>query len=328
MSRRRQEGPAPGYSRRAVVGLGLAATTGVLPLTDGPSAGGSSETGAQTGAGTGADWAGAGGPRGAEARDTEGETALQAPTPAPARTGRTSLTCGVPDATTFLAVFPRSGLITNEYAHRHPGAADARTHPDWAVTSGSLFADRGTAWSGVPDGLSPDPLSLLHTGSSVLRAVTVRRDFADTAVHARVLLRPPGTTARTPATDWDGGHLWLRYRSPQELYALSFRRRDGLVVIKRKWLPPGAADGTEGTYTTLAQAPCAIPYDTWHLVEAQVRTTAEATVRLRLLVDGRAVAEAVDTGPGVLAGPGGVGVRGDNTELRFAAFTAVPCPAP
>ncbi|MGW2842382.1 hypothetical protein ACWCWD_31895 [Streptomyces sp. NPDC001493] len=317
MSRRRQGGPAPGYSRRAVVGLGLAATAGVLPLTDGPPAGGPSETGA-----------GAGGPRGADARGAEAGAALRDPAPAPARADGTPLTCGVPDTTTFLATFPRSGLITNEYAHRHPGAADARTHPDWTVTSGSLFADRGTAWSGVPDGLSPDPLSRLHTGSSVLRAVTVRRDFADTAVHTRVLLRPPGTTARTPATDWDGGHLWLRYRSPQELYALSFRRRDGLVVIKRKCLPPGADDGAEGTYTTLAQAPCAIPYDTWHPVEAQVRTTAEATVRLRLLVDGRTVAEAVDTEPGVLTGPGGVGVRGDNTELRFTDFTALPCPAP
>ncbi|MGW2277641.1 hypothetical protein [Streptomyces sp. NPDC001770] len=308
MSRRRQEGPVPGYSRRAVVGLGLAATTGVLPLTDGPPAG----------AGTGEGGAGGGGRRGPEAHNAE------AALPAPAKAA--PLTCGFPDVPAFVAVFPGSGLITNEYAHRHSGAADARTDPDWTVTSGSLFADRGSAWSGAPDGLSPDPLSRLHTGSSVLRAVTVRRDFADTAVRTRVRLRPPGTTARTPATDWDGGHLWLRYRSPQELYALSFRRRDGLVVIKRKCLPPGAADGTEGTYTTLAQASCAIPYDSWHPVEAQVRTTAEATVRLRLLVDGRTVAEAVDTEPGVLTGPGGVGMRGDNTELRFAAFTAVGCP--
>ncbi|MFD6529364.1 hypothetical protein [Streptomyces sp. NPDC060184] len=325
MSRRRQGGPAPGYSRRAVVGLGLAATTGVLPLTDAPPAAGPSETGA----GAGGSRAGNGASRGADARHADAETAL--PAPAPARGDDTSLTCGVPDAPAFLAVFHGSGLITNEYAHRHPGAADARTHPDWTVTSGSLFADRGDAWSGVPDGLSPDPLSRLHTGSSVLRAVTVRRDFADTVVRTRVLLRPPGTTARTPATDWDGGHLWLRYRSPQELYALSFRRRDGLVVIKRKCLPPDAPDapdGTEGTYTTLAQAHCAIPYDTWHSVEGRVRTTAEATVRLRLLVDGRTVAEAVDTAPGALTGPGGVGVRGDNTELRFTAFTAVPCPAP
>ncbi|MFD6421661.1 hypothetical protein [Streptomyces sp. NPDC060198] len=312
MIRRGEGRSASGYSRRAVVGLGLAATVGVLPLTDDPPA----ETGA-------------GGPGGTGARNDH------VAAPPPARAADTAVTCGVADAAPFVAVFPGSGLITNEYAHRHHGAPDARVDPDWSVTSGSLFADRGAAWSGIPDGLSPDPASRLHTGSSVLRAVTVRRDFADTAVRTRVLLRPPGTTDRTPATDWDGGHLWLRYRSPQELYALSFRRRDGLVAIKRKLLLPGSAEGegvegedVEGVYTTLAQARCAIPYDSWHDVEAQARTTAPATVLLRLLVDGRTVAEAVDTGPGVLTGPGGVGVRGDNTELRFSAFTAAPCPAP
>ncbi|MCX5399842.1 hypothetical protein [Streptomyces sp. NBC_00102] len=310
---RRREGrsSAPGYTRRAVVGLGLAATAGVLPLTDAPPPG-----------------AGTGGARVADdlARVADGrndEAAFAAPVRAAA-----APVCDASDAGTFTAVFPRSGLITNEYAHRHPAAADARTDPDWSVTSGSLFADRGAAWSGVPDGFSPDPLSRLHTGSSVLRAVTVRRDFADTAVRTQVLLRPPGTTARTPATDWDGGHLWLRYRSPQELYALSFRRRDGLVVIKRKLLLPGSVEGAEGVYTTLAQARCAFPYDTWHHVEARALTTAPSTVRLLLLVDGRTVAEAVDTGPGVLTGPGGVGMRGDNSELRFTAFTAVPCRAP
>ncbi|MGW0856308.1 hypothetical protein, partial [Streptomyces sp. NPDC002690] len=259
-------------------------------------------------------------PRGVDARDGG------APPP-PVRAAEAPSTCGVPGAAVFAAVFPGSGLITNEYAYRHPGAADARTDPDWSVTSGSLFADGGAAWSGVPDGGSPDPVSRLHTGSSVLRVVTVRRDFADTAVRTRVLLRPPGTTARTPATDWDGGHLWLRYRSPQELYALSFRRRDGLVTIKRKLLSPGASEGTEGTYTTLAQGRCPLPYDTWHHVEAQARTTTEDTVLLRLLVGGNTVAEAVDTAPGVLTGPGGVGVRGDNSELWFSAFTALPCPA-
>ncbi|WP_405457026.1 hypothetical protein OG786_08745 [Streptomyces sp. NBC_00101] len=312
MTREPDGGPALRHARRAVLGLGLAAVGGLLPLTDAPRAG----PGAGGAKGEGVRAAGPGVPL-PDDRAGDGGPAR------PARTVDTASTCdGVPG---FTAVFPGSGLITNEYAHRHPDAADARVDPDWSVTSGSLFADRGAAWSGVPDSLSPDPLSRLRTGSSVLRVVTRRRDFADTAVRTRVRLRPPGTTARTPATDWDGGHLWLRYRSPQELYALSFRRRDGLVVIKRKRLPSGAADGAEGEYTTLAQAPFALPYDTWHQVEAQACTTAEASVLLRLRVDGRTVAEAVDTGPGVLSGPGGVGVRGDNSELRFTAFTAVRC---
>ncbi|MEU5183383.1 hypothetical protein [Streptomyces longwoodensis] len=254
--------------------------------------------------------------------DTAGRTGAVRDDIPPARHASRPL----PGTRPFVPLFPHRGLVTNEYAYRHPGAADARTSRDWTVTSGSLLSRWGCGWSGVPDGDTPDPASRLHTGSAVLRAVSGRRDFGDVTLLSRFFLRPPGETPRTPATAWDGGHLWLRYRSAQELYALSFCRRDGTVALKRKAPPAGAAAGTEGLYTTLAQARAPLRHDTWHQVVAQAVTTAAGSVLLRLQVDGRTVVRAEDTAPGALSGPGGVGVRGDNTELYFHGFAAVPSP--
>ncbi|WP_299541416.1 hypothetical protein [uncultured Streptomyces sp.] len=220
----------------------------------------------------------------------------------------------------FYAAFPLDGLVTNEYAFRHPDTPDARLHEDWTVTSGSLFAHRGAGWSGIPDGLSPDPASRLATGSAVLRVVTSRTDFVDVTAGGLFALRPPGSTPRTPATEWDGGHLWLRYRSPQELYSFSFSRRDGTVAIKRK-APPAGTD--EGVYTTLAQTVLPFRYGAWHHVTARAKNTASRSVRLHLQVAGRLVLEAEDTAPGSLTGPGAAGVRGDNTELFFRTLTVM-----
>nr|WP_237419125.1 DUF1080 domain-containing protein [Kitasatospora sp. SID7827] len=224
----------------------------------------------------------------------------------------------------FRPALDGDGLLTNEYAFRNAQAPDARTSPDWVATSGSLFAHDGTGSTGTPDGDSPGPDSARHTGSAVFRLVTRRRDFTGCAVSARVRLQAPLTTARTPAQDWDGAHLWLRYRSPQELYALSFRRRDGHLEIKRK-TPGGGGDGTEqGDYQTLAEGRHAFPYDEWHTVTATVRDTAEGKVRLTLAIDGGTVLDAVDDDPRRITGPGGVGLRADNTALEFRDYAVTP----
>ncbi|MEU9131497.1 hypothetical protein AB0D08_25890 [Kitasatospora sp. NPDC048540] len=219
---------------------------------------------------------------------------------------------------------PHDGLLTNEYAFRHPDAPDAHPDPDWVVTSGSLFADGGALWTGTPDGQSPDPASARHTDSAVFRLVTRRRDFADCTVRAEVLLEPPVTTSRTPAQDWDGGHLWLRYRSPQELYAVSFRRRDGVVVVKRKTPDEHGAADAEGSYETIAEAKHAMEYGSWHSVEASVADTLTGAVRLRLAVDGRVLLDVKDQGGERITAPGGVGVRADNSDLRIRAFSVGP----
>ncbi|MEV7105284.1 hypothetical protein [Streptomyces atroolivaceus] len=221
----------------------------------------------------------------------------------------------------FRPALPVDGLVTNAYAHGHPGAVDARISPDWVVTSGSLFAHWAIGWTGTPDGDAPGPGSAPHTGSSVFRLVTRRRDFGDTTVRCRVFLRPPGATGRTPARDWDGGHLWLRYHSAQELYALSFRRRDATVVLKRKHPAQGRPVEGPGVYTTLATAEHALEYSRWHQLHATVHGQ-DDEVRIVLSLNGRTVLDAEDRTPGRLVTPGGVGLRGDNTEMAFFGFTA------
>src|SRR4051794_8396896 len=47
-------------------------------------------------------------------------------------------------------------LITNEVAFEHPDRPHVHTSTDWLVTSGSLFADHGTAFTGVVDAEQPD----------------------------------------------------------------------------------------------------------------------------------------------------------------------------
>lgn len=224
----------------------------------------------------------------------------------------------------FTAHFGSSGLVTNEYAYRTPSAPDAHDDPDWSVTSGSLFARGGDGWTGLPDGGETGADSHRFTDSAVFRLVTHRRDFADTEVRCSVTTGRPVTTERTPAQDYDGGHVWLRYHSPEELYALSFRRRDGLVVVKRKIPASDAAAANGGDYATLAQARYAVPYGSPHEIRASAQNLSSGAVRLRLAVDGKTVLSTDDHTPGPLRTPGGVGLRGDNSELTFGGFTANP----
>lgn len=225
----------------------------------------------------------------------------------------------------FRPVFHGDGLVTNEYAFRSPQAQDAHDDPDWVVTSGSLFTRAGCGWTGPPDGQSPGPDSTPHTGSSVFRLVTRRRDFGDSTARTEIRLQPPGTTSRTPEQDWDGAHLWLRYHSPQELYALSFRRRDGVVAIKRKTPDPAGAGaaGEQGDYVTLAEGRHVFGYQEWHTV-AGTTVNQKGGVRLVLTIDGKTVLDVVDSAPERISAPGGVGIRGDNTDLDFRNFTAGP----
>ncbi|MER6470976.1 hypothetical protein [Streptomyces collinus] len=223
----------------------------------------------------------------------------------------------------FAPVFTGEGLVTNEYAFRHPRTAGVRRSTDWVVTSGSLFAARGAGWTGAPDTGFTGADSAAATDSAVFRLVSRRRDFGPVSVTTWVRLKPPVTTPGSPSQDWDGGHLWLRYRSPEELYALSFRRRDGAVVIKRK-VPAHDARAVEGgDYVTLAEARHTFAYDSWHKITASA-VNQFGSVRLELSIDDRTVLRADDRTPGSLVLPGGVGIRADNTELTFRRFRATP----
>jgi hypothetical protein len=232
-------------------------------------------------------------------------TAPTRPVPPPGRTGPTIL---------FRPAFPASGLVTNEYAYRHPDRPDSRTSADWVVTSGSLFARDGAGWTGPVDHRAPGAVSAAATNSGTFRLVSRRRDFADVSVTARVRLVRTTSTGSEHA--YDGIHLWLRYVSPDQLYAVTLTRRDGRAVIKRKVTRPGQADA----YTDLAATAFSAPLDNWITATAAVTDT-PAGPRLTLSVAGQQILSTVDRSADAIRHPGGIGFRGDNTEFEFRDVT-------
>ncbi len=217
----------------------------------------------------------------------------------------------------FEASFPNSGLVTNEYAFYNPLDRQAVRSPEWEVTSGSLFALDGNAWTGHPDGNAADATSSRATDSAVLRVRTSQDDFGDVAVSFRLLLRGFVQTPRTPPQAYDGVHVWLRYQSPDWLYFASVSRRDGSIVIGKK-LP----DGSGGRYVDLARVSGhPFPSGRWENVKATI-TSNDGSVLIKVFVAGQQVASAVDTGEGgpAILKAGRVGIRGDNAEFEFGDF--------
>ncbi|MEU9008429.1 hypothetical protein AB0D12_01285 [Streptomyces sp. NPDC048479] len=221
----------------------------------------------------------------------------------------------------FRPTFPKSGLVTNEYAHWNPGNPGAKLSTVWDMTSGSVFGLNGAAWSGVPDSISPNAGSTNGNNSCVFRLASQRHDFENTVVTLQMWLSALVSTPRTPALAWDGLHIWLRYHDETELYAVSVARRDGVCVIKRK-NPPGNENG--GTYYQIGStAKNVFPRNTWVDVRTSVTTLSNRTVRLTLDVGGRRVLDVVDRTPQNLLLAGGVGVRGDNANFQFRNLVAI-----
>ncbi len=222
------------------------------------------------------------------------------------------------DRLLFSAQFGNQGLVTNEWAYYNPLAANGIRSPQWEMTSGSLFAHDGTGWSGPIDSGEPDRLSRTSTNSAVFRLVS-RSAFDDYSVKFSFRLLRFGTTPGNPAHAWDGLHLWLRYQNAQKLYFASFDRRDGHIVIGKKY-PGGSANG--GRYERLsASATAKLAPLVWHRLHAAIETIGD-TVTIRLLLDGKLVARAVDRDgrdPPIIR-PGRVGIRADNTEFEFRSF--------
>jgi hypothetical protein len=238
--------------------------------------------------------------------------APQAPTEAPTPDQRTD--------GSFRPRFAASGLVTNEYASRKPHDPAVRLSGDWKVTSGSLFARDGAAWTGPPDSVGPDALSARGTNSAVFRLVSRRRDLANVRVSFRLRINRQVATVRNPARDYDGVHVWARYADEHQLYAVSVMRRDGTVAIKRKARRGARA---EGSYATLAQARAPLAVGQWVPIVIEARDHG-GRVTLTLSVDGRQILAAEDRPGMALLGAGGVGVRGDNTEFEFKDFRADP----
>ncbi len=236
----------------------------------------------------------------------------------------------------FSDTFDRAnGLLTNEFAYWNPSVSGIRLSPDWDVESGSLFVQGNAGWTGVPDAIEPNLLSTNGTNSSIFRMVSRRGDFQNVGVSFSLLNQGLVSNAVTPAVDWDGCHMWLRYQSETHLYYASINRRDHTVVIKKK-IPGGSSNG--GTYYDLSPfVQYNVPYNTWQNVRATIDTLADGSVDIRLYINGTLLVSAIDNGS--IAGPpitaaGHVGIRGDNANLKFDNFSvsdlvpAIPPPPP
>lgn len=220
----------------------------------------------------------------------------------------------------------QDGLITNEYAYQHAGATDAVVSADWQTPSGSLFVQGGIGWTGVPDDSPANAHSTGGTHSAVFRLLTNRGDFGNVAITFDLLNEALTAGDTTPAVNWDGCHVVVRYQNEQRFYYASVDRRDGTALIKKK-----AGD----TYYDLTPpAAAAVPFGLWQKVRVTVYDNADGTVSLALYRDGRLLAQAVDNG--AVGGPpyrgvGRAGLRGDNARLKFGHFrieTLAPAGSP
>lgn len=200
---------------------------------------------------------------------------------------------------------PAGGAFRDTF-ERAPGPPGG----DWVVTSGHLRVAEGKA----------------RTASPVFRVVTRRKDFRDAEVRFELLNRGLSESPGTPATDWDGVHVFLRYQSQYHLYYASVNRRDGTVVIKKK-MPGGPSNG--GTYHDLSpRVPHPVPYGTWQKIRVLARDEPRG-VLIEAYADGKLLARALDTGRGgpPIRSPGRVGVRADNADIEIDEFAAAALPA-
>jgi hypothetical protein len=219
----------------------------------------------------------------------------------------------------FAPRFPQATtLVTNEYATYNPRAPGSRRSPNWIATSGSLFARDGAGWTGAPDNHRPDVTSASGTGSTVFRVVSRSSGFGNVSI--RMHLRVDSLLASSKQA-WDGVHLFARYESPVHLYVVSLARRDGSVVVKKKVPSGNSASG--GKYFQLGSTGYFAPVmGTWRDVRLDVRNT-DGGVRIVLYFGDHLALDVVDHGEGgpPIVEPGRVGLRGDNAEFDFEAFS-------
>jgi hypothetical protein len=232
------------------------------------------------------------------------------------------------------------GLITNEYAHWN---SDGINSPDWDMTSGSLFRQSNTGWSGVPDTCAqPDKFSNSCTNSDVFRLNTFRTFAGNVRVSLALKSNSDIHNSNCNANDtcWHGVHIWMRYQTQYDLYYVSINRADNQVVIKRK-VPCGTDN--QGTYIVLAQAAHAWTAGTWQHFSMTIQTNGNESVTLKVYDDdtGALITQGTDSGGSnpnwssgcatqghyptaqypPISGAGAVGVRGDFDNFNFDDFT-------
>jgi hypothetical protein len=168
----------------------------------------------------------------------------------------------------------------------------------WQITSGTLQFDSGVA----------------RTSSPVFRMVSADRSFNNVIVTATLAV---DELRRGP--DWSGAHIWVRYQSEYELYAISVDREDGSMIIKKKCAGGSDNGGTYYNLTDYQQAG-EIPWGRWQNVVVAAYDLPNGNVQITANRDGHGL-QVMDTGMGCppLHG-GGVGVRSDNAVMRLDRF--------
>lgn len=158
-----------------------------------------------------------------------------------------------------------------------------------------------------------------RTDSPVLRYTSRRRDFQD--VRATLDFQHLGfvTSSRTPARDWDGLHVWIRYQSQYSLYYASFNRRDGKIALKKKEPRPDDPTSNYGEYFTLATGTMSFSHGRDQRMSVEAENLSRGRVALRVRnASGQVLLSYIDDGSvggPALTSPGAVGVRGDNSSL-------------
>jgi phosphodiesterase/alkaline phosphatase D-like protein len=188
-----------------------------------------------------------------------------------------------------------NGLITNENSDPDAPAPTGSSAANWDVTSGSLFAQGGRGWTGIPDDADPGANSSAGTHSSVFRMATKRADFADVDVTFKLHNQGLVSTASTPEASGDGARLLLRYQSDQSHYAVTLNRRDDTVVVQKK--VPGA--GKTSVYHNLTSpARYAVPYGVRQKIRATAKNDPSGSVTIQLFINDRPLVSATDDGVG------------------------------
>ena len=229
-------------------------------------------------------------------------------------------------------------LITNEYAHWN---SDGIVSPDWDMTSGSLFRQSNTAWTGLPDSFVPNKYSSDHTDSDVFRVNTFRT-FAGNIKVSLALKNNSEIHDPNCSACWHGVNVWLRYLTQYDLYAVSLNRVDNTVTIKRK-VPCGSENS--GFYKDLTSA-VTHPWTvgTWQHYSLTIQTNSNGSVTIKLYDDdsdpNTPLIQATDSGgtnlswtsgcttPGhyptaqypPITAAGSVGIRGDYDNFNFDDF--------
>lgn len=243
-----------------------------------------------------------------------------------------------------------NGLITNEFTHWNPTNSQAVISPAWSMTSGSVFRQNNSAWTGAPDDCTtspagPNATSSNCTHSNVFRLNTKQSFSGSTKVSVALRQNTDihSSTCSSTGTCYYGTHLWLRHKSQYDLYYASVQRADGKVVLKRK-VPCGSDN--KGTYFQLGSYTAHDwNVNQWHHYSVTSQTNSDGSVTIKLYDTGAStttpVLSATDTGgtnpnwspscttPGAystaayppITAPGTVGVRGDYANFSIDDFT-------